>query len=61
MKEKMIKNFASKHGEITVTAYTENGHTEYKVKHTHPAIETFWTQELFHALKHAQYFIESEF
>jgi len=55
MKKEIIRRFPAKHGEVTVTAYTENGHTEYAVRHTLPAIETFWTVEPFLAIRHAQF------
>lgn len=51
----IIKRYKAKLGEVTVTEYTENGHTEYKVKHTHPAISAYWTAELFEAIKYAQF------
>ena len=53
--KKVIRKFTAKHGEVTVTAYTEDGHTEYQVKHSHPAIGTYWTAEPFEAIKHAQF------
>lgn len=54
---KIIFKKDAKFGEVTVTEYTENGHTEYKVKHSNPAIGTHWTQELFAALAHAQFLV----
>lgn len=53
--KKVIFKKDAKHGEVTVTAYTEDGHTEYRVKHSHPAFDAYWTQEPFEALKHAQF------
>ena len=51
----VIKTYKARLGEVTVTAYTENGSTEYRVKHTLEAIETYWTRERKEAIAHAQF------
>ena len=56
-KKKIVFRESAKHGEVTITAYTENGHTEYCVKHSHPAFETYWTEEPFEAIKHARFLV----